>query len=1188
MKKLMLVALALVLCLGLFVACDKKKDTTTTTAATTPTPTTATTTPTPTTTTPSGNSYTVAFGGEGINLPSVPVIEGYPVARPTDPERVGYVFDGWYDAEGNLYDFSTPVTGNILLTARWTANVYTVTFYGPNGQLLSTQEVEHGTPATLPTVTLPASQIPLGWYTEQGAPVDETTPVVDNVSYHLHTVAGVTLSFYDGTELVRQDVLRVGEKVTAPTAPDKSAENKEFLGWYTEAGDKFSAATAYQASTAFYAKYTKYFTVKFIDGTETVSEERIAEGRSIVAPAAQAPAGKTFVGWIAEDGSLWKAGALASADVTYTAAYKGTYTVTFKDGAGNVIGEPQTVLEGENATLPASGDYFYEFAPADALYGITEDKTVILTPVSKVAYEAVHIGLTSANTTNLELIEYSGSLRAYATVLYKPGHFISYTGNFFGPVAGYIGMNENIAAGQYFEVTVFLDGVEVNRLKVGPDLFKPGGYTWCWVNTPGQHTVRLEVTDAIGFEEKYHEWIGVQPTTLDVFNYGGNTPSEFAELLANTNMAPGTSISSSEAGKYAVMGDPVTLNADLAEELGLSEGDRVYVIRVKAPAGMPTDEAVYTLIRYTGDTPEVLASEFPILWDNGYANLALPVTAATHRFVLKVDLDGAADFYVDGTYEFATSDTSVSYTVTFEGEGVSEPAQSVKSGEKAQKPATDPSKPNFDFVGWTLNGQLYDFDTLVGADITLVALFKESSCTVTFKDAQGNVIGTQDVAYGTNATLPTTAGVYYTFAPADALYNVTASKTVVLTAIATSNFAAQTVDTNSKNTDAMTAAGIKSNHNGMGSGLYFYKVGNETTLTVSGGGSVSMWATGATMAADATKSVTLEVLVDDVVVNSFTVDGTAKGVVTLCYLPSTDQHVVTIRVAAVTNMATGESWVGYQATVIYFNTYNAANPEYTVSFAGDGVSIPAQTVRKGSIAIEPDIPTRPGYAFAGWLLDGQPYDFATPVQGDITLTAKWVEAVQYTVTYKDEAGAVLGTSVVNAGATATLPAAPAGAFWSFAPANALYNVTQDKTVVLSAVSSAGYTRVGTGTNDGTVASGAVTTTSTWLKSYGLILFAPEQELTRTTNAAGEIYASVGAVNFPDGGSMVLEVLVDGVVINRITFEKQAENVATNYYLGYIGTPGEHTVTFRIASAEGFARYDGWIGMQFGSITLYEK
>lgn len=62
---------------------------------------------------------------------------------------------------------------------------------------------------------------------------------------------------------------------------------------------------------------------------------------------------------------------------------------------------------------------------------------------------------------------------------------------------------------------------------------------------------------------------------------------------------------------------------------------------------------------------------------------------------------------------------------------------------------------------------------------------------------------------------------------------------------------------------------------------------------------------------------------------------------------------------------------------------------YTVTFAGDGVTAPAQTVAAGGTAIRPRDPEKAGFVFEGWFASGAdtPFDFATPITADITLTA---------------------------------------------------------------------------------------------------------------------------------------------------------------------------------------------------------
>ena len=63
---------------------------------------------------------------------------------------------------------------------------------------------------------------------------------------------------------------------------------------------------------------------------------------------------------------------------------------------------------------------------------------------------------------------------------------------------------------------------------------------------------------------------------------------------------------------------------------------------------------------------------------------------------------------------------------------------------------------------------------------------------------------------------------------------------------------------------------------------------------------------------------------------------------------------------------------------------------YTVKFNSKGGStVDDQVIRYGSKATKPADPTRDGYTFEGWMLDGKAFDFETAITGDITLVASW-------------------------------------------------------------------------------------------------------------------------------------------------------------------------------------------------------
>ena len=90
--------------------------------------------------------------------------------------------------------------------------------------------------------------------------------------------------------------------------------------------------------------------------------------------------------------------------------------------------------------------------------------------------------------------------------------------------------------------------------------------------------------------------------------------------------------------------------------------------------------------------------------------------------------------------------------------------------------------------------------------------------------------------------------------------------------------------------------------------------------------------------------------------------------------------------------------------------------EHTVTFDAQGGTPAPETqyVKDGERATKPTDPTKAGYTFAGWTLNGEPYDFTDPVTSDIKLIAQWTDATRYTVTYNANNGTLIGASSVTA------------------------------------------------------------------------------------------------------------------------------------------------------------------------------
>ena len=73
-------------------------------------------------------THTVTFNYNDDAAKSIPVSveDGKPIAKPADPTWTGHSFQGWYDKNDQPYDFTTPVTGDITLTAKWVLSTHRI------------------------------------------------------------------------------------------------------------------------------------------------------------------------------------------------------------------------------------------------------------------------------------------------------------------------------------------------------------------------------------------------------------------------------------------------------------------------------------------------------------------------------------------------------------------------------------------------------------------------------------------------------------------------------------------------------------------------------------------------------------------------------------------------------------------------------------------------------------------------------------------------------------------------------------------------------------------------------------------------------------------------------------------------------------------------------------------------------
>ena len=107
-------------------------------------------------------AYTVTFQSEGGSEVASQIRANTPADQPADPTKEGYTFIGWYNGESE-WDFETPVTENLTLTAKWQINRYTITFKPENGGQDIVIKQDYGTAITAPANPTKTGYTFAGW-----------------------------------------------------------------------------------------------------------------------------------------------------------------------------------------------------------------------------------------------------------------------------------------------------------------------------------------------------------------------------------------------------------------------------------------------------------------------------------------------------------------------------------------------------------------------------------------------------------------------------------------------------------------------------------------------------------------------------------------------------------------------------------------------------------------------------------------------------------------------------------------------------------------------------------------------------------------------------------------------------------------------------------------------------------------
>ena len=176
---------------------------------------------------PNGTPVTVtyAYGALGGTYATQIVQAGEKAIEPDVPSRQGYQFTDWY-LDDTKYDFNAAVTGNMTLTAKWTANLYTITFDTNGGSAVAPITQDYGTAIAAPANPTREGYTFMGWEPE----IPATMPAEDMTITAKWSINQYTVTFdTDGGSAVAPITQDYGTAITAPADPTR--EGYTFIGW---------------------------------------------------------------------------------------------------------------------------------------------------------------------------------------------------------------------------------------------------------------------------------------------------------------------------------------------------------------------------------------------------------------------------------------------------------------------------------------------------------------------------------------------------------------------------------------------------------------------------------------------------------------------------------------------------------------------------------------------------------------------------------------------------------------------------------------------------------------------------------------------------------------------------------------------------------------------------------------------
>ena len=243
-------------------------------------------------------TYTIDFDTNG-GLPTLSSID-YTIESDNftlqEITKAGYTLDGWYNGETKVTEITTGTYGNMTLVAKWTADLYTISYDLADGVNSPENPTSYTIESGLITLKDPTrvGYTFVGWYNGEQLVTTIDSNTLENISLTAKwTVNSYKLTFdVDGN--LTEKTFKYGESVTAIENPTKVGHT--FVGWSEELPETMPANDiTVEAKWAINSYDITYDLAGGVNNSENPTSYTIESG--LITLKNPTREGYTFLGW---------------------------------------------------------------------------------------------------------------------------------------------------------------------------------------------------------------------------------------------------------------------------------------------------------------------------------------------------------------------------------------------------------------------------------------------------------------------------------------------------------------------------------------------------------------------------------------------------------------------------------------------------------------------------------------------------------------------------------------------------------------------------------------------------------------------------------------------------------------------------------------------------------------------------